>query len=338
MLRYDIVQGTPEWLKWREEDNAISATNVAVIMGVSPFKSPLKLFRQRTGLEGPDFFNPAMKRGQMLEPFARALYESITGISATACCAEHPQHPWLKSSLDGASFCETILQEFKCGKASHELALAGECPSYYRFQGATQLACVPEAREWHYLSFSPRDGFEKTPQEGIDYVLMKFQRDEILTPGLEQQIVEATTEFRNHLISRIPPVDDAFLLAEQQYARIAKTVAALAAIEKEMKERLIDAFKATGKDKIEGELVSVVEVESTGKIDLKALCAHHKISMDDDVAESFRGSGSSSIRVTVKKNKTASEAAISVAQDAAKTAAAIQSTVPASDSWEDGWD
>ena len=48
----NLVQRTPEWLEWRAL--GISASEVAVILGRSPYKTPWRLWAEKTGLVRPE--------------------------------------------------------------------------------------------------------------------------------------------------------------------------------------------------------------------------------------------------------------------------------------------
>jgi putative phage-type endonuclease len=53
------------WLAWRTAD--LTASDIGAAVGLDPYKSPLKLYAEKTGLLMPDGDNPSMRRGRWLE-------------------------------------------------------------------------------------------------------------------------------------------------------------------------------------------------------------------------------------------------------------------------------
>ena len=44
----DLPQRTPAWLEWRA--GGVSASDVAILLGLSPYKTPWRLWAEKTGL------------------------------------------------------------------------------------------------------------------------------------------------------------------------------------------------------------------------------------------------------------------------------------------------
>lgn len=128
----ELEQGSQEWLDFRK--GKIGASDAAAIMGESPWKTPLQLWKQMT--EGTsDSVNPAMQKGTRLEPIARALFISQTGIHVRPVVAQSNIHSWQIASLDGMSEDGSVVLEIKCGgKELHEGVRNGIIPSYYEMQ------------------------------------------------------------------------------------------------------------------------------------------------------------------------------------------------------------
>jgi putative phage-type endonuclease len=113
-----IETGTEaEWLAARR--NGITASEIAVVMGLSPYDSPFALYHRKRGdlpeIEDTD----AMERGRVLEPyiadrFARLHPEFIVDGDGRALYA-HPDRPWQMATPD------RLLQESAtCGIAEHD--------------------------------------------------------------------------------------------------------------------------------------------------------------------------------------------------------------------------
>ena len=98
-----VKQGEPAWLAWRAE--GISATDIPVIMGLSPYKTSRELWMEKTGRQNPPDLsgNPNIQRGHRLEDAARQFAESAYDEVLLPICAECSDWPVLRASLDGFS-------------------------------------------------------------------------------------------------------------------------------------------------------------------------------------------------------------------------------------------
>jgi putative phage-type endonuclease len=152
-----LHQNTPEWHRWRMQ--GIGASDAAVIMGETPFKTPRTLWSIKTGRVREDPAGPAARRGRELERFARRAYERQTGIQMEPLCLVHEGFEWMRASLDGLSFDGSTLLEIKCPLSLRDRASArqGRVPSHYHAQLQHQLE-VAGAERAHYWSFHGSNG------------------------------------------------------------------------------------------------------------------------------------------------------------------------------------
>lgn len=171
-------QGSPEWLEWRK--SRITASEIPIIMGVSKFKSPYQLWREKVGFVDQGPATQAMQRGTQLEPLVRATVNEERGGDKPwePVVAEHAEISWAAASLDGWNG-ETVL-EIKCpGLADHKVAEEGKIPKHYADQIQWQMF-VMDAAKALYASY----------WEGqIAYVEVDRDDDRIL------KLVEAAAEF-----------------------------------------------------------------------------------------------------------------------------------------------
>lgn len=83
----------------------IGASDLPVICGVSPFKSPYRLALEKIGEVEPDDLddNPYVEAGNELEPVVRAWYarKAKLTINARHITFEHPKHPFIRCHVDG---------------------------------------------------------------------------------------------------------------------------------------------------------------------------------------------------------------------------------------------
>jgi putative phage-type endonuclease len=174
-----IEQGSELWLELRK--TKITATDATTIMGVSPWTTPLELWEQKLDIREPTPINGAMKRGMLLEPKARGLFEKKTGILMVP---EVRIKNFMMASLDGISMDGKEIVEIKCtSKKNHDLAKANKIPPYYYPQVQHQIECVGVDR-CHYCSF-----------DGNDIVVVVVYRDN----NYIESMLEKELEFYNCL-------------------------------------------------------------------------------------------------------------------------------------------
>jgi putative phage-type endonuclease len=97
----DVMQRSPEWLRWRAQ--GVTASEAAIVLGRSPYKTPWRLWAERTGLtREPDLSaNPHVQRGVAREDWARKAFEERHSTMLLPLCGEAEEHPVLRASFDG---------------------------------------------------------------------------------------------------------------------------------------------------------------------------------------------------------------------------------------------
>lgn len=102
-----MEQGSNEWLEWRKK--GIGGSDVAAILGISPWKTAFRLWQEHRGLVKNDYKeNFAMRRGTENEPKARALVEFLTGKTWAPALIESDERPYFIGSLDGQNGNEIL--------------------------------------------------------------------------------------------------------------------------------------------------------------------------------------------------------------------------------------
>lgn len=176
-----FAQGSPKWAEWRLD--GIGASDAAAIAGLSAsYLTMTALWKLKTReLPESALTNPFMaewrERGNALEPAARAAYELHVGDWVEPCLVVHPEHDWLRASLDGLSSDEMVPLEIKCpGKTKHATALAGKMPSEYypQCQHALMVTGLPLL---HYWSFDGEAGALVKVKADPEYQAKLFQRE-----------------------------------------------------------------------------------------------------------------------------------------------------------------
>lgn len=156
MRFFNLEQGSPEWLEWRQK--GIGASDTPIIMGLSPFSTPLQLYNDKKGITQTFHNEWATKKGHLMEPTARMFYQNMTGIETVPVTVAHDKISYLKASLDGWSDKKQILVEIKFpGKKDWDLAMKGEIPDYYQAQIQHQML-VTDTEKAHYYAFNGEHG------------------------------------------------------------------------------------------------------------------------------------------------------------------------------------
>ena len=253
-----IQQSTQAWHLWRH--SGIGSSDIATIMGESPYSTPLQLYEQKILPEPPENKpNYIQEKGHAMEPIARAHFELLRGKSYPPALLQMAAFPWMKSSLDGRSEDKIELAEFKyTGKQIHLDAFGGKIPRHHMLQVQGQLL-VSGAERCYYVTF---DG--KTIN--VVDVLPDFP--------LQDQIFKACDKFWNgHVIPRKPPepTDRDFVKLKINVAELQKWKQLriqIAELEKE-KDRIEEWAKAqvTEKRMIASDGTKFVRIDRVGAVD-----------------------------------------------------------------------
>lgn len=155
----NVFQDSDKWLQWRR--SVISATDAAVIMGVSPYCKPDKLRLKKLGLAPEQKVNQYMQRGKNLEPEAREAFNKEYGMSMSPICVESSEHPFLGASLDGYySIADdtSFILEIKCPqKKSMDEAKSGRVKPLYIAQ-IQHMLIVTGADCCYYYCYDGNEG------------------------------------------------------------------------------------------------------------------------------------------------------------------------------------
>lgn len=172
----DFLQGSADWLLWRE--GGIGGSDAPAIMGASPYQTRQGLLIQKVtkkakfGRKTNTGKTSAMMRGINKEPEVRQDYIDRTGNVIKPACCISDEYPWMRASLDGLTNDLALIVEIKCPKyEDHFAALAGTVPSHYWPQVQHQLACTGCSR-LHYVSWSDNKRLD-LPTQALAIVKVK---------------------------------------------------------------------------------------------------------------------------------------------------------------------
>ena len=114
--QYEFIkaeQRSPEWFALRAD--GITATEVSVIAGLNPYKTPYQLYAEKLGLYEPEPVGAAAVRGLLLESTVATFYEMETGkkLKRSNGIVRIKDIPWAMASLDRTIVGEDGLVEIK---------------------------------------------------------------------------------------------------------------------------------------------------------------------------------------------------------------------------------
>jgi putative phage-type endonuclease len=191
-----------------ERRNGLGSSDVAAILGFSPYRSAIDVYAEKCGIVEPEEPGEEAEIGHELEPWMLAWYVRETGqpLHLGGTC-RHPSLPWAFATIDGRA--EARFATIPALKARVvEIKIVGGrmmydwrtdvddgVPDYVRVQNAWQLACIPDVDQVDTAAC-----LGATTRR-----IFRINRD----PDLERMIVDRCDEFwrRYVLERREPPLD-----------------------------------------------------------------------------------------------------------------------------------
>lgn len=188
------MQTKPVDLNWySERQRYVGGSEVAAIMGVDKYRSPMDVYKTKTGEVPPQIDNRHTIRGRTLESFAALEFEETTGIRLDNCAdleLRDPELP-LRGHLDRRAMDGTII-EIKCPSLGSFRRIQREgIPDSWRIQMQTYLM-LAKASNGIFAIFCA-DQWELKTIDGI-------ANTELWTP-----IREAVKNFWECVEKRTPP-------------------------------------------------------------------------------------------------------------------------------------
>lgn len=97
-----MTRSRKEWLA--ERRTGIGGSDVAAIMGVSPWRTPLQVYEEKVGLADEQEESEAMRWGRVLEPVVVAEFARRQGVEVVPGgdqVVRHRDMPWMLATVDG---------------------------------------------------------------------------------------------------------------------------------------------------------------------------------------------------------------------------------------------
>lgn len=186
-----------------ERAEGITATDIAAIVGVHPYRSAVNVFADKAGLSAPFIGNDRTKWGNLLEPVLREDYEERKAVRVEVHgTMHHTGRPWMMATPDGLVYerndampsrgleikCHTVHLAYQYGTPGSD-----EIPQYELCQVTWNMA-VTQLPRWDVVVFL--DG------QPIDYVI---DEDREL---IDQLRLRAERFVRDHVKTGTPPPPD----------------------------------------------------------------------------------------------------------------------------------
>lgn len=231
------IQNTEAWKELRKRK--IGASDAPIIMNVSPWSTPYKLWAQKVGIEGDTYINQAMQRGIDREEEARHAFTAKTNIKVYPKVVFHDQYDWMMASLDGIDENQENIVEIKnAGYEDHSVAVKGKVPKKYYPQLQHQLEVTGLDKAFY---FSYHNGQGAVVEIGRDekYISEMLDEEKKFFVCMQDFIAPKMTE-RDYV-----SLDDEELKhMADEYLELQKQLALMVKREEALKAQLIDACEA----------------------------------------------------------------------------------------------
>lgn len=282
----EIQQNTPEWEEMRK--GKIGASDAPIIMNVSPWKTPMQLWEEKSGFvpQGTQTF--FMKRGHHLEQKAREKLEEMTGVLFQSVVRVHPEFEWMIASLDALSLDNAILAEIKCpGKEDHKKAMEGEVPEKYfpQLQHQMEVCGVDKAI---YFSFDGENGVIVEVKKDEKYVADMLKKEKNFYECMKSLKPPSLTDKDHQLINSFEWESTA-----KQWTETNRAIKELQEKEKELRDNLIGLSQHHSS---KGGGITLTKVVRKGNVKYSDIPELKNVCLDQ-----YRGDAIESWRITEEK-------------------------------------
>lgn len=191
--------------KFPNRNTYLGASDAADAMGISPYKSPIKLFLEKTGQIKPDEPSEAMCQGLKYEDYILGIFEEKTGLTVTDKQGEftHSEYEFIKCHVDGLvpdAVVESKRVEFGqlvWSKGDDGLPEWGESgtdrlPFIYIIQPYIQMMCTGKHKAYIPVAFVEKAKLSKTKDLNKalkDFRIYELNYDEKLADAILEKVV-----------------------------------------------------------------------------------------------------------------------------------------------------
>lgn len=262
--------GRDEWLQWRRR--GIGGSDAAAIAGLSPWKSPVAVWLEKTGQVEPEEPGEAAYWGAVLEDVVAREFSIRTGLKVRRRNAilRHPQYEWMLANVDRMIVGQEAGLECKTtGEYMKDEWKDDEVPAPYLLQVQHYMA-VTGFKEWWFAVLVG----------GNKFIYKKVERDDELI----EQLIQIERDFwENHVLKNVPPEMDgsaaSTALLNRMYPEAKLPTIDLPSKAKEIVEEL---------EGIKSDIKVLEERKSECENKLKQLLGEHESGRINDVVISWK--------------------------------------------------
>jgi putative phage-type endonuclease len=209
MKTINVGQGSPEWHAWRSQ--GVTATDMAVLLGASPYKTGWRLWAEKTGLlpEEDLSANPLVRHGKAAEAAIRRHFEQKYDAILLPLCAESSIKPLIRCSFDGVND-HGVSAEFKgsSDKVFEEVVSLREASKAYQvYEPQVQAQIFVSGKDHGYLVFGlvkEERGDAGPFLRVVDTIEFIVRRDDARLAVM----VERAEAFHKSVVEKIEPLKD----------------------------------------------------------------------------------------------------------------------------------
>lgn len=198
------------WLADRK--TGLGGSDIAAVLGLSPYKSAVDIFLEKTNQTPDSEMNDAMYWGTVLEDVVARHYAHTSGnrVQRINQMMRHPRHPWMLANIDRAIVTPGSRARFDSGKLlGAEGILEAKTSSAYKageWGTPDDEDAIPThytAQCMHYLAVTGLEWCDIAVLiGGQKYLSKRIERDDETILGM----IERAEEFWfKHVVARVPP-------------------------------------------------------------------------------------------------------------------------------------
>lgn len=198
----DVITSTKnlsrdEWLNYR--NNGIGGSDVATICGLNKYKSPLRLWLEKTGQIEPIEAGEAAYWGNVMEPIIRNEFTNRTGLKVDVINSilRHHQHKYMIANIDG----------FVIDTDKNKCIFESKTASAYKAE-QWENDKIPDEYMLQIQHYMAVTGFDKTYIAcllgGNKFIYKLIERDE----NIISMIIQLEYDFWKCVVDNVPPTID----------------------------------------------------------------------------------------------------------------------------------
>jgi putative phage-type endonuclease len=227
-----------EWLAHRR--TGIGGSDVAGILGLSPWKTPLQVYLDKTGEADPVEENDAMYWGNVLEAVVAEEFAKRTGLKVRRRnqIFRHKQFPFLLANIDRDIVGADELLECK--------TTSGWNKDQWGEQGTDQIPFPYLCQVMHYLSILGYSAAHVAVLiDGRDFRIYRVPRNEELIATITDRCIAF---WLNHVAAEIPPAPTSAEDLQALYSKGGQGGVAVASVEIEAQAKNLASIKGVVKN------------------------------------------------------------------------------------------